>query len=142
MPNYHYACDACGFEFEIVQSIKANSLTRCEECGEDALGRVIHAPTLCIKAEPKTLGVLAERNTAKMGKSYELQEKRHEQELLRNKNKHKLPKQPRPWWRKSDKIDASLAAYGPEMVVKDKKVVKRGTLSPEGLKYVMEGKKS
>ena len=33
MPTYEYICDTCKHEFEEVQSIKAEALTVCPECG-------------------------------------------------------------------------------------------------------------
>lgn len=33
MPTYEYACDNCGGEFEIFQSIKDAPVTVCEKCG-------------------------------------------------------------------------------------------------------------
>jgi putative FmdB family regulatory protein len=32
MPTYQYACNACGHEFEAVQSFSDASLTECPEC--------------------------------------------------------------------------------------------------------------
>jgi len=33
MPTYEYKCVACGHRFERFQSMKADPLTECEECG-------------------------------------------------------------------------------------------------------------
>jgi len=41
MPTYEYACNACGYEFERFQSISAEPLTKCPECGQRALRRLI-----------------------------------------------------------------------------------------------------
>jgi putative FmdB family regulatory protein len=41
MPTYDYKCDACGHAFEQVQSIKADSLKKCPECGKQKLRRLI-----------------------------------------------------------------------------------------------------
>jgi len=41
MPTYDYKCDACGHAFEKVQSIKADSLKKCPECGKQKLRRLI-----------------------------------------------------------------------------------------------------
>jgi putative FmdB family regulatory protein len=43
MPTYDYKCDACGHTFEQVQSIKADSLKKCPECGKQKLRRLIGA---------------------------------------------------------------------------------------------------
>jgi putative FmdB family regulatory protein len=41
MPTYEYECDACKHEFEEFQSIKAEPLTKCPECGKKKLRRLI-----------------------------------------------------------------------------------------------------
>ena len=35
MPTYEYVCDACRHQFEQFQSIKADSLKKCPECGRE-----------------------------------------------------------------------------------------------------------
>jgi putative FmdB family regulatory protein len=34
MPTYEYRCDACGHKFERFQSIKAEPVKDCSQCGE------------------------------------------------------------------------------------------------------------
>ncbi|MBI1372571.1 MAG: zinc ribbon domain-containing protein [Phycisphaera sp.] len=41
MPTYDYRCDNCGHEFEQFQSITANALRKCPECGKLKLKRLI-----------------------------------------------------------------------------------------------------
>ena len=41
MPTYDYRCDACSYEFEELQSIKAEPLTKCPKCGKNKLKRLI-----------------------------------------------------------------------------------------------------
>lgn len=41
MPTYDYKCDSCNHEFEIMQSIKDDPLTKCPECGRNKLKKVI-----------------------------------------------------------------------------------------------------
>ena len=41
MPTYAYECQDCGHGFEKFQSMSANSLRRCPECGERKLQRLI-----------------------------------------------------------------------------------------------------
>ena len=41
MPTYEYECQQCGHEFEQFQSITANALRKCPECGKLALKRLI-----------------------------------------------------------------------------------------------------
>ncbi|VGO22757.1 FmdB family zinc ribbon protein [Pontiella sulfatireligans] len=42
MPTYDYKCSACGHDFEVFQSISAERLTECPECG-GAVERLIGA---------------------------------------------------------------------------------------------------
>ncbi len=41
MPTYEYECDACRHRFEQFQSITANPLRKCPECGRQKLRRLI-----------------------------------------------------------------------------------------------------
>ena len=41
MPTYDYVCDACEHTFELFQSIKAEPLKKCPECGKNKLRRLI-----------------------------------------------------------------------------------------------------
>ena len=41
MPTYAYVCEKCEHEFEEFQSIKANPLRKCPQCGKLALKRLI-----------------------------------------------------------------------------------------------------
>ncbi len=41
MPTYDYKCGNCGHQLEVFQSIKADAITKCPECGEDKLKRLI-----------------------------------------------------------------------------------------------------
>jgi putative FmdB family regulatory protein len=41
MPTYEYKCDACGAEFERFQSITADPIKRCPECGKAKVRRLI-----------------------------------------------------------------------------------------------------
>lgn len=41
MPTYEYACTACGYEFEQFQLISAKPLTKCPQCGQRTLQRLI-----------------------------------------------------------------------------------------------------
>ncbi len=43
MPTYDYHCDACGADFEKFQSIKANPIRKCPECGKSRARRLIGA---------------------------------------------------------------------------------------------------
>ena len=48
MPTYHYACSSCGHRFDAVQSIHAEALTECPECGGE-VRRVISAAAVTFK---------------------------------------------------------------------------------------------
>ena len=41
MPTYGYACQKCGHEFDEFQSITADPLRKCPECGKLSLKRLI-----------------------------------------------------------------------------------------------------
>ncbi|QDT36511.1 FmdB family zinc ribbon protein [Stratiformator vulcanicus] len=41
MPTYDYRCKACEHEWELFQSIKANPIRKCPECGKLKAERVI-----------------------------------------------------------------------------------------------------
>jgi putative FmdB family regulatory protein len=41
MPTYPYRCKECNYEFEEMQSIKAEPLKKCPKCGKDTLQRII-----------------------------------------------------------------------------------------------------
>src|SRR5438094_8766728 len=41
MPTYEYKCDACGHAFERFQSIMADPIKRCPECGKAKVRRLI-----------------------------------------------------------------------------------------------------
>ncbi len=43
MPTYDYRCDACEHEWELFQSIKANPVRKCPECGKLKAKRIIGA---------------------------------------------------------------------------------------------------
>ncbi|HBG61366.1 MAG: hypothetical protein A2Y03_01935 [Omnitrophica WOR_2 bacterium GWF2_38_59] len=41
MPTYQYECEACGYEFEKLQSMLDKKLKKCPECGKNELQRLI-----------------------------------------------------------------------------------------------------
>jgi putative FmdB family regulatory protein len=43
MPTYEYACDACGHQFDQYQTITAEPLKVCPECGKRKLNRLLGA---------------------------------------------------------------------------------------------------
>lgn len=49
MPTYHYRCKACRREFEEIQSMAENPLTKCPSCGKKQLVRLISGAGLVFK---------------------------------------------------------------------------------------------
>lgn len=41
MPTYDYKCSACDHKWELFQSIKANPIRKCPECGKQRAQRMI-----------------------------------------------------------------------------------------------------
>jgi putative FmdB family regulatory protein len=41
MPTYEYQCEACGHKFERFQSITADPIKKCPECGKNKVKRLI-----------------------------------------------------------------------------------------------------
>lgn len=41
MPTYQYLCKNCGHELEELQSMSEPPLTKCPQCGQDTLARVV-----------------------------------------------------------------------------------------------------
>ena len=48
MPTYEYVCKRCGHLFEIVQSMKDETLTECPQCGGE-LRKVFTPPSIAFK---------------------------------------------------------------------------------------------
>lgn len=49
MPIYEYACTSCGYEFELLQSIKDSPLTDCPACSLATLRKKISAAAFHLK---------------------------------------------------------------------------------------------
>jgi len=49
MPIYEYQCGACGHTFETLQKVSDSPLTRCPQCGEEALKKLISATAFRLK---------------------------------------------------------------------------------------------
>ena len=43
MPTYEYRCGECGYEFELFQSMTEDPVSKCPQCGQDAVERLISA---------------------------------------------------------------------------------------------------
>ncbi len=87
MPNYKYRCtkENCQHAFETYHSIKADFIRKCPVCESISLEIVIQPATVIFPSEPKSVGALAERNTAQLGR-YEREalwdkQEKHQQEI-------------------------------------------------------------
>ena len=49
MPIYEYQCDACGHVFDSLQKISEAPLTKCPDCGAEALKKLVSAPAFRLK---------------------------------------------------------------------------------------------
>jgi len=49
MPTYQYRCSSCNHELEALQSMNAEPLTECPECGTEQLKRVISGGGFMLK---------------------------------------------------------------------------------------------
>jgi putative FmdB family regulatory protein len=49
MPTYHYKCNNCGHELEIIQKISEPSLDLCPECDKTELERVLSPSSFRLK---------------------------------------------------------------------------------------------
>jgi putative FmdB family regulatory protein len=49
MPIYEYQCEACGHILETLQKISDEPLTKCPECGKDALKKLVSASAFRLK---------------------------------------------------------------------------------------------
>ena len=49
MPIYEYRCSACGMEKEFLQKLSDPVLTRCPECGQEALVKLLSAAGFQLK---------------------------------------------------------------------------------------------
>lgn len=49
MPIYEYRCPDCQHQFEALQSMSADPIRECPECGSDKVARVLHAPAIHFK---------------------------------------------------------------------------------------------
>jgi len=49
MPIYEYQCEKCGHELEAIQKFSDDPLTKCPECGEQALKKKLSAAAFHLK---------------------------------------------------------------------------------------------
>lgn len=139
---YDYRCDGCGHSFDTRQGMMDKALVTCPACGKDALRRILHPPAFAVRQSVTTIGQQADSNLRRMG-HYEREERtREHQESSRVAAAATRPQPPRrPWWRKGDKPDLSLARLAPKTVIQGGKIVRSDPLSPEAERYIMTGRK-
>ena len=110
MITYVYRCQDCLYEFEKEQKLSDKPISLCPKCKHKACERLICEP-IVVSCGPQTLGTLAEKNTAAMGK-YELEDKRktlsEEKQQANDYIKgHKVIKpqsQEKPWYQKANSV--------------------------------------
>ncbi|OGV30219.1 MAG: hypothetical protein A3E88_01380 [Legionellales bacterium RIFCSPHIGHO2_12_FULL_35_11] len=49
MPIYEYKCQACGYEYEIIQKISDSPIPECEQCHKLTASRLVSAPGFQLK---------------------------------------------------------------------------------------------
>lgn len=114
MVTRHYTCDDCEFEEEVEQRISEGFFIKCPNC-DGKLSQVYYSPDAYVYNDPKTLQLLAERNSQKMGRQ------RCEEETAKHKQEYEdrlasrgiVKPKGTPFWR-SGKPDLSLANLTPE----------------------------
>ena len=68
MPIYEYGCTSCGYEFELLQSIKDSRLTVCPACNQVTLQKKISAAAFHLKGTGWYETDFKNRSDAKKGK--------------------------------------------------------------------------
>ena len=55
MPAYVYRCSECQVQYERVQQIADDPDTVCQDCGEEAVRRILQSPALTAAAAPSRM---------------------------------------------------------------------------------------
>jgi len=55
MPTYVYRCSECQVQYERVQQIADDPDTVCQDCGEEAVRRILQSPALTAAAAPSRM---------------------------------------------------------------------------------------
>jgi len=120
MVTRHYKCQYCEYEELVEQRMSNDYFTQCPHC-ENPIGQIYYVPTTYVYNDPKTIGLMADRNNKAMGRQkYEETLAEHKQaqaDKIANrlgKEKGEVKKPAVPFWRNSDKVDISLATMTPE----------------------------
>lgn len=53
MPIFDYRCGQCGHAFDALQKLDEAPLTKCPECGRNALEKLVTAPAFQVKGKHK-----------------------------------------------------------------------------------------
>jgi putative FmdB family regulatory protein len=53
MPIFDYQCRKCGHSFDALQKLGEPALTKCPECGKDALEKLLSTPAFQVKGKHK-----------------------------------------------------------------------------------------
>ena len=130
MPFYSWICDNCGHSFEEFKTLsKFKKRVKCPKCKEKELYQ--DYGTVIAINEPKTLGALADRNTAKMG-TYE------KDAIIKaeNEKKIKLSKRPLPEGVKGKRIPQTnpISKADKQLFSKINKMTQK-----EQARYIMTG---
>lgn len=118
MPLYDYECQNCQHLLEdVLQNVKDSPLTKCENCGEETLERIITGGVYGFVSGSNTIGSLADKN-AKVNKS-KISEAQH-------KKREATPEAPKAWY---DKYGTATPKEINKMTPQQK------------TRYIMEGRK-
>lgn len=113
MVTYHFVCESCEVQGDVVQSIKDSLPEQCPECGatEPHWHQVYSGENFCfVRQEPTTVGQQAELNAKRVGRE-QMQIMGEQSQIANRKAKFsgKIPsggrkltdttKAARPWWR-------------------------------------------
>ena len=101
MIEYTYECEQCQYKFSIEQSITADYLKICSNCGASALQKVFEPATPFFYVDSvTTLGQQAERNAKKFGdEQCSLKRDKETKRLKDAKRQANQKKGGTPWWR-------------------------------------------
>jgi putative FmdB family regulatory protein len=127
MPIYVYICDTCKKEYSTYERIFDDPHDKCKLCNDGNVVRKIFPPQV-INSEPRTLGSLAEKNSAKMG----VDELAARDEEYRTRKNERLA-------RHIGKTNKDVTT--PETKCEQEKMRKINKMTPEQKeKYIMTGK--
>jgi len=120
MPKYDYECSGCEHQLiDVQQSFHDEALTKCPECGEDKLFRIVTGGIMAKVNNIDTIGKLADYNSKKH---------KSQMEEAAHKQREDNPPPPKPWY-ENPKYGGATSREINRMNGNQK------------LRYIMEGKK-